>query len=822
MSRKTIKATRSAPYCFVLLLTFSNCGSFVLNNRNDLSPGISPLRVGSRAAPSMGIRKTALHWTLRRMNIPSWKIPESSRVLRVRERVASLCWRLKPSRTSFQRLIKGKSLLNENAQIATNGPELGRSPEKSSGESQLLKSGNKEEKEKEVSALSETGKTEEDKKKGGFDFEIVRWALSYLWPRDDLQSKALLMLSLLSLFLGKLLAVQVPFLLQGAVDNINIADISTLTLDGPKSTFVLLICYGLARVIVATLNEIKTVAFTRVSQKSLRTFARGIFTHLHALDSTFHLGNPSGLLSVAYVRGVRGFQTILFQIVFAVVPTLIELVLTANVLTKKFGPMYSLVTLATFFGFVTFTSVITDWRMSIRRKLVGVDNERTAFFVDSMANAEAVKLFGNEDHEERLFDEYLAEIQQKNIENTYSIGVLNVGQSAIFSIGLTTLMLSTASAVTKGTMTVGNIVAVNALLIQLQIPFNFIGYTYQEVRQGFVDMGLVLEFLKTKPRVSDSPAVKAKETQTTAAAATQLNGARDPRAEGAAPAHRLPAEGGGVLAEEGTTTTLLGEVIFENVSFSYPNSTGTQINGVTINVAPGETIALVGASGSGKSTCLRLLTRLFDVDSGRILIDQENIQDMRLSDLRERVGVVSQDTALFDKSVGYNIRYGRLDASDEEVEAAARAAQVHHAVMRQKEGYDTRVGERGAILSGGERQRVAIARTILRAPRVMLCDEVTSAVDVATEVGIMQALKEANRNRTCVMVAHRLRTIMHADRIYVMANGKVVEEGRHEDLVLEADGHYRRLWDMQDGQALDEPKIAAIEPKLPVSSTALT
>eukprot|EP00613_Pedinella_sp_CCMP2098_P071695 CAMPEP_0171920786 /NCGR_PEP_ID=MMETSP0993-20121228/19555_1 /TAXON_ID=483369 /ORGANISM="non described non described, Strain CCMP2098" /LENGTH=736 /DNA_ID=CAMNT_0012557923 /DNA_START=9 /DNA_END=2215 /DNA_ORIENTATION=+ len=625
-----------------------------------------------------------------------------------------------------------------------------------------------------------------------------RQMAAYLWPKGDRRTKSLLMASLSFLFVGKLLNAQVPFILQRAVDSSG----STL----PLGLFFL---YGMSRVATVAFNELKTATFAHVSQRALRRFSNSIFSHLHVLDASFHNANPSGLLSVAYVRGVRGFQAVLFQLVFAVVPTILELGITAAVLTRRCGPKYALATLATFVSYCAFTSGMTEWRMRIRRKLVAVDNDRNAYFVDAMANSETVKLFANEKHELNRFDGYLGQIQALNIQNTYAIAVLNVGQAVIFSAGLTAVMLFTAIEVKAGLMSIGNIVAVNGLLLQLQQPFNFIGYTYQEIRQGFVDMRFMLELLQRSPEVTDKVGhaklrrdLAAQEgvqklveresrsrrsnDDATAAGGEQQQQQHRPRGVVSRLLGKLfgvAVDGGGQggvgalkdlqrrmfqepdyaadaflsnwlqkSEEEAAAAGVAGaskrrgepsvsepepepevdvfvlpeargEVEFRQVSFSYESSASEtavdgenggstiaasagkegpagggvglgaalkapiqQLRNVSFTVKAGETVALVGSSGSGKSTCLKLITRLHDASEGCVLVDGVDVKAWPLAEVRQRVGVVTQDTTLFDNTVAYNIRYGDLRASDEQVVEAAKQAHVHDSIAAMEGG----------------------------------------------------------------------------------------------------------------------------------------
>eukprot|EP01041_Mallomonas_annulata_P010862 gene10862-22680_t len=574
--------------------------------------------------------------------------------------------------------------------------------------------------------------------------------LKYVWPHDNIRLRIYLVLSMVFMFLGKYYNVQVPFVLQKAID----AASKTAGLGADKSltaaTAGMVMFYGVSRALSVIFSEIKTCLFASVSQNVLRKFAGQIFSHLHSLDSEFHWQTASGTISVAYVRAIRGFQTMLFQIVFSVAPALLELIMVANVLYRRCGGVFAGITLGTFLAYTLFTVWITEWRVLLRRELVDVDNTRNGFFIDSILNHEVVKLFTNEKRELARFDSYLQRIEDLNVQSTYSIAVLNLGQASLFCLGLTSSLLLALQRVALGTMSVGDLVAVNGLLLQLSIPFNFIGYTYQELRQAYVDMGYMRNILTDQ-----------------VSSISQATGA--PRIDEVAP--------------------ILGPSSLEFRDL---------LKGVSFKINPGESAAIVGPSGSGKSTTLRLITRMLAPVSGQVLLDGVDISSVALESVRQRVSVVPQDTSLFDETVEFNLKYGNQSVSAEAMEEAVDLCNLRQTVERLQQGLQTRVGERGAKLSGGERQKVSIARAILRNPSLILCDEVTSSVDAFAERDIVNTLRQASQRRTTLTVAHRLSSITHCDRIIVIDHGRVVEQGTHQELLTLPDGLYRRMWEAQN------------------------
>lgn len=577
--------------------------------------------------------------------------------------------------------------------------------------------------------------------------------LRFLWPEDSPQLKSYLVLSMIFMFFGKWFNLRVPFLMQRSIDAMSQDP------NGPVRNVALsLIVYGLARAMSTVCAEIKTCLFVHVSQNVLRKFANQIFSHLHALDATFHLATPSGVISVAYVRAVRGFQTMLFQLVFSVAPTFLELAMVSHIMYKKFDVVFAIVTLITFVSYLVFTVLLTQWRVHLRQELVDVDNARNGFFIDSILNHEIVKLFNNEQKERERFDGYLRKLQQISIDSTIAIAWLNFGQACMFSIGLTTNLLIAFDRVRRGLMSIGDLIAVNAMLLQLAVPFNFIGYTYQELRQSFVDMGYIRGIIAGRePQVMDSPNAVALDD---------------------------------IAPRNGPSF-----IEFRNVTFRYADHGDVhQLRGVSFKIQAGQSVAIVGPSGSGKSTTLKLITRMIEPLSGEILLDGVPVTSVTRASVLARIAVVPQDCSLFDDSIEYNIRYGAANATEEAMNTAIDRANLRATIDKLPAGLQTVVGERGAKLSGGERQKVSIARAMLRDPSLILCDEVTSSVDAFAEREIVETLLSATAERTTITVAHRLSSIAHSDVILVMSKGDLVEQGNHETLLTRPNGLYRSMW----------------------------
>jgi ATP-binding cassette subfamily B protein len=514
----------------------------------------------------------------------------------------------------------------------------------------------------------------------------------------------------------------------------------------------LLAIYGILRFSTTLFAELRDVVFVRVTQRAIRRVALGVFRHLHSLSLRFHLDRQTGGMTRDIERGTRGISTLLSYFLFSIIPVILEFVLVAAVLVAKFDWRFAAVTFGAVVVYIAFTVTITEWRMEIRRRANELDSRANTRAVDSLLNYETVKYFGNEDFEARRYDEQLTKYEDAATRNEASLGLLNIGQSLIIAIAVTALMLLVAEGVANGKFTLGDLVLVNGLLIQLYIPLNFLGMVYREIKQALLDMDRMFRLLSENREVEDKP------------------GAPD-----------LPA---GPAAVE-----------FKEVDFSY--ETARQIlHGVTFSIPAGHRVAVVGHSGSGKSTLARLLFRFYDVSNGKIKINAADIRDVKQTSLRAAIGIVPQDTVLFNDTILYNIRYGRPDASDEEVFEAARAAHIHDFIESLPKKYATPVGERGLKLSGGEKQRVAIARALLKNPRILIFDEATSALDSRSEKAIQAELERISQGRTTLVIAHRLSTVMDADQILVLSRGRIVERGTQAQL-LEAQGEYARMWALQ-------------------------
>ncbi|GAB4355335.1 MAG: ABC transporter ATP-binding protein/permease [Kiloniellaceae bacterium] len=579
--------------------------------------------------------------------------------------------------------------------------------------------------------------------------------LPYLWPAGRGDLKLRIVVALAFLVLAKLATVTVPLVLKGAVDALTPG---ALTAEGAAASAALvlplglLLAYGAVRVAALGFGELRDSLFSAVEQNAVRRAALATFRHLHALSLRFHMERQTGGLSRAIDRGTKGIEFLLHFATFNVIPTLIEIALACGILWAMFDWRFAVVPFVTILGYVIFTLKVTEWRIAIRKRMNDADNDANTKAIDSLLNFETVKYFGNEDHEARRFDTALKAYEKASVKSRSSLSVLNTGQSVIIAVGITLLMILAAQGVVAGTMTVGDFVMVNAYLLQLAMPLNFLGTVYREIKQSLIDLETMFKLLHSDAEVRDAPDARELE-----------------------------------LAK--------GEVVFDNVSFGY-DPRRPILKGVSFTVKAGNTVAIVGPSGAGKSTISRILFRFYDVLDGAVRIDGQDIREVTQASLRRAIGIVPQDTVLFNDTIGYNIRYGRPEAGDEEMRAAARLAQIDGFVASLPDGYDTMVGERGLKLSGGEKQRVAIARTILKGPQILLFDEATSALDTKTEREIQKSLRQVSRDRTTLVIAHRLSTVVEADEILVLEAGRIVERGRHEAL-LSRGGVYAQMWARQ-------------------------
>ncbi|MCF3945244.1 ABCB family ABC transporter ATP-binding protein/permease [Acidiphilium iwatense] len=579
-------------------------------------------------------------------------------------------------------------------------------------------------------------------------WRTIKSLLPYLWPKGEISLRVRVVLAAAALILAKVAVVIVPIVYSCAVNALS-----------PKAgplmiPAALIVAYAIVRIAASGFNELRDALFAAVQQRAARVVGRETFEHLHALSMRYHLDRQTGGLSRVILRGTTGIQTVLRLATFSVVPTLFELVLTMGVLWTLFDWRYAAVTLIAVGGYMAFTFSFTAWRIKFRRQMNETDNVAQTKAIDSLLNFETVKYFGNERHESRRFDESLAAYETAAVRSQVTLSALNLGQAAIISVGLAVMMLMAARGVAAGRLNIGQFVLVNTYLIQLYQPLNFLGFVYRELKQGLVDMEQMFSLLRTQQEITDR-----------------------------ADAKTLAPRGAPVAVE------------FADVRFGY-NQDREILHGIAFRAEPGRKIALVGPTGSGKSTISRLLFRFYDVSEGAVLVDGIDVRDLAQQSLRAAIGVVPQDTVLFNDSIRYNIAYGRPGASDAEIEQAAKLAQIHDFIASLPQGYETRVGERGLKLSGGEKQRVAIARTILKDPRIIILDEATSALDTATEQDIGTALRQVARDRTTLVIAHRLSTVIDADDILVLRDGVIVERGTHAAL-LAAGGVYAAMWAAQ-------------------------
>jgi len=583
-------------------------------------------------------------------------------------------------------------------------------------------------------------------------WETVRKLLPYLWPQGEGAMKQRVVAAILCLVAAKCITVGIPYIYKEIIAVLS-ADDSLMEQAAIVAPIFLIVGYGIARLASPAFGELRDAVFARVGQQTLRRIALEVFRHLHTLSLRFHLDRRTGGLSRVIERGTQGIDFLLRFMLFNILPTLLEICIVSVMMYVILDWRYAVATVVTIVAYIAFTFSVTEWRIQFRREMNKQDTEANTKAIDSLLNFETVKYFGNEEHEASRFDKAMQRYEQAAVKNQTTLSGLNIGQNAIIAVGLVLVMMMSANDLVQGRHGIDDFVFVNMLLAQMFMPLGFLGMVYREMKRSLIDMEAMFRLLAEPREIVDRP--------------------------GAQPLHCTG-----------------GEVRFENVQFAY-DPRRTVLHDISFTVPAGKTVAIVGHSGAGKSTISRLLYRFYDVRDGRILIDGQNISDVTQDSLRASIGIVPQDTVLFNDSVAYNIAYGNPSADPQAVEDAARLASIHDFIAAQPEGYDTNVGERGLKVSGGEKQRIAIARTIMKNPSILLLDEATSALDTNTEKDIQAALKRVSQDRTTLVIAHRLSTVVDADEIIVLDEGRIVERGTHAELVAIEGGAYLGMWQRQ-------------------------
>ena len=591
------------------------------------------------------------------------------------------------------------------------------------------------------------------------DFENIKRLFPYIWD-----FKGRVFIALACLILSKVAIVGMPLVLKDIVDGLDSQQF--LAMDNPESAslaipLVLLLAYGDLRLMASLFNELRDAIFARVRYHAMRGISRRVLNHLYSLSLSYHLDRKTGGITRDLERGTNSLSSILNYLVFNIFPTAAEFIFVAIILLGKYEPHFAIVTFATVAIYISFTLLVTNWRMHYRHEMNKLESQANSYAVDGMLNYETVKYFTNEDYELKQYDETLDSWEGAAVKSQASMSLLNFGQGAVIAVGVTLMMIYAAQGVVDGEMTLGDLVLVNTMMLQLFIPLNFLGIIYRALKYALADMDMMLKLLDTKREVKD--------------------------------------------VEQAKQLDVSDAVIrFDKVCFDY-NEDRKILDEVSFDIPHGHKVAVVGPSGAGKSTLARLLFRFYDVDSGAILIDGQNINSVTQNSLRDNIGIVPQDTVLFNDTIDHNIRYARLDASDEQIQQAAKHANIHDFVIGLPDGYQTVVGERGLKLSGGEKQRIAIARVILKNPRILVFDEATSSLDSQSEQMILESLKEVAEKHTTLVIAHRLSTIIDADDIVVLDKGRVVEQGTHQEL-LEREGMYAHLWKLQQEEEKEKEK----------------